>query len=75
MRVLDTPADELETLINKLEREVKALKHEALKSMWFMRGSLNYDEAMSLSLEDRKIISDIIKDNLEASKKSGRDFF
>lgn len=72
---MKTPADQLETLIDRLEREVKALKHEALKSMWFMRGALSYDEAMSLSLEDRKIISDIVKDNLETTKKSGRDFF
>lgn len=40
-----------------------------------MRGSLSYDEAMTLSYEDRKIISDIVKDNLEVTKKSGRDFF
>lgn len=40
-----------------------------------MRGALSYDEAMSLSLEDRKIIADIVKDNLETTKKSGRDFF
>jgi hypothetical protein len=72
---LKTPADQLETLIDKLERECKSLKHEALKTMWYMRGSLSYDEAMTLSYEDRKIISDIVKDNLEVTKKSGRDFF
>jgi hypothetical protein len=40
-----------------------------------MRGGLNYDDAMLLSLEDRKIINDIIKDNLETAKKSGMPFF
>ena len=40
-----------------------------------MRGGLSYDQAMLLSLEDRKIINDIIKDNLETAKKSGMPFF
>jgi hypothetical protein len=40
-----------------------------------MRGGITYNEAMMLSLDDRKIISDIVKDNLETAKKSGMPFF
>jgi hypothetical protein len=40
-----------------------------------MRGGISYDEAMLLGFEDRKIISDIVKDNLETAKKSGMPFF
>lgn len=40
-----------------------------------MRGGISYNEAMLLSLDDRKIINDIIKDNLETAKKSGMPFF
>lgn len=40
-----------------------------------MRGGLSYDDAMMLSHEDRKIISDIIKENLETTKESGLPFF
>jgi hypothetical protein len=40
-----------------------------------MRGGLNYDDAMLLSLEDRKIVNEIIKDNLETARKSGMPFF
>jgi hypothetical protein len=40
-----------------------------------MRGSVSYDEAMLLSDIDRGIISKIVKDNLETSKKSGMPFF
>jgi hypothetical protein len=40
-----------------------------------MRGGITYSEAMLLSTEDRKIINNIIKDNLETSKKSGMPFF
>jgi hypothetical protein len=40
-----------------------------------MRGGISYADAMLLSVEDRKIINNIIKDNLETSKKSGMPFF
>jgi hypothetical protein len=39
-----------------------------------MRG-MSYNEAMMLSHEERNLISDIIKDNLETTKKSGLPFF
>ena len=40
-----------------------------------MRGGLAYDQAMALSLTDRKVIGELIKDNLETTKKSGMPFF
>jgi hypothetical protein len=61
--------------INKIEESAKALKHEILSLCWYMRGSITYDEAMILSLEERTIISDIVKGHLETTKKSGLPFF
>jgi hypothetical protein len=40
-----------------------------------MRGGLSYEQALSLSAEERKIIGELIKDNLETTKKSGLPFF
>ena len=59
----------------QLEKESKALKEEVLKLCWYMRGSISYDEGMSLSQEDRSLMSKLIKDNLETTKKSGMPFF
>jgi hypothetical protein len=39
-----------------------------------MRG-MSYQEALHLTADERKIIGDIIKDNLETTKKSGLPFF
>lgn len=58
-----------------LEAQSKALKEEALRLCWYMRGGLSYEEAMTLSLEERKLIGKIVKDNLETAKKSGMPFF
>lgn len=40
-----------------------------------MRGGITLDDVFALSVEDREIIAEIIKDNLETTKKSGLPFF
>jgi hypothetical protein len=40
-----------------------------------MRGGISYAEAMHLSGEERELITDIVKDNLETTKKTGLPFF
>lgn len=40
-----------------------------------MRGGVTYQEALHMTFEDRSIVADIVKDNLETTKKTGRDFF
>ena len=42
---------------------------------WYMRGGLTYDMAMALGASERKMISELIKENLETTKKSGLPFF
>lgn len=42
---------------------------------WYMRGGMTLDEAFSLSFEDREILADLIKDNLETTKKTQMPFF
>ena len=48
---------------------------EAFKMVWYMRGGLSYEAAMQLSIAERKIISGIVKDNMETTKKTGLNFF
>jgi hypothetical protein len=40
-----------------------------------MRGGLTYQEATNLCFQEREIISDIIKENLETTKKTGMNWF
>jgi hypothetical protein len=75
MRLLTMSAEDMLEYFEQLERQSKAIKDEMLRLCWFMRGSLSYDDAMILSNEDRNLINKIIKDNLEATKKSGMPFF
>ena len=58
----------------KLDKEARGIKKEVLKMCWYMRG-LSYSEGMNLSWEERDIIGEIIKENLETTKKTGLNFF
>ena len=58
-----------------MEKDCQAIRQEAMKISWFMRGGLTYDQALSLSIQEREIINEIVKDNLETTKKTGLPFF
>jgi len=42
---------------------------------WYMRGGISYQEIMAMSQQEREIISDIIKSNLETTKETRMPFF
>lgn len=67
--------DDIVKFLDGYEKDSKAFKEEALRLSWYMRGGLTYDDAMMLSSSEREIVSKIIKDNLEITKKSGMAFF
>ena len=58
-----------------METELAKIKEDCLRIVWYMRGGVSYTESMMLTPDDRSIISGIIKDNLETTKKSGLPFF
>ena len=58
-----------------MDAEAKALREELLRMCWWMRGGLTYDQSFLLTPEERDIISDIIKHNMEQTKESGLPFF
>ena len=46
-----------------------------MRLCWYMRGGLTMQEAYNLSPDEREIASRLVKENLETTKKTGRDFF
>ena len=58
-----------------MEKEANQIRQEALKMSWYMRGGLQYTDALQLSQQERAAVNDLIKDNLETTKKSQLPFF
>jgi hypothetical protein len=61
--------------VAKLDKEVRAIRTEIIKLCWWMRGGITLDEGFALTYEDKEIIGELVKENLETTKKSGLPFF
>ena len=70
---LDTSG--IESVIKEFDKDTKAFKEELYRICWYMRGGITANEAYLLCAEDREIISKIIEDNLETTKKTQMPFF
>jgi len=73
--LLSQSESEIIKTLKDMEASQKELKHELVKVCWYMRGGLSYSEANALSPTEREIIAQLVKDNLETTKKSGQPFF
>jgi hypothetical protein len=62
-------------MVDAMEKETRDIRLDVLKLCWYMRGGVTYEEAMQMSQQERSVINDIIKDNMETTKKSGLPFF
>lgn len=58
-----------------MDSESIAIKQNAIKMAWYMRGGVSYEDVLNMSAEERKHISKLIEENLETTKKSGMPFF
>lgn len=61
--------------VETLDKESKAIKSELMKLCWYMRGSISLDDVFSMCSDDRNIVGELIKENLETTKKTGMPFF
>ena len=61
--------------LKDLESESKNLKMELFRACWYMRGGVTLQEAYHMSPEERSILGQLVKDNMETTKKTGQPFF
>ena len=74
-RLLALDSDRIGKMLEAMDKESDEIRREALRMAWYMRGGLTYDQAMALGVSERKMINNLIKENLETTKKSGLPFF
>ncbi len=67
--------DEIGLLLEDYDKQSRAIRDEMLRFIWWMRGGLAYDDALSLSHNENELIREIIKENMETTKNTGLPFF
>ena len=66
---------EVKEEIAKMEAEKKAFRFDLVRICWCMRGGVTLSEAYMSTFEEREMIGNLVKENLETAKKTGQPFF
>ena len=66
---------EVKQEIAKMEAEKKAFRFDLVRMCWYMRGGVTLSEAYASTFEEREMIGNFVKENLETAKTTGQPFF
>jgi hypothetical protein len=66
------PDSDIIDLIVEYDNLAKSIKDEIFRLSWYMRGGVSSHELFHVyGFEDRKIMNEIVKDNIDLTKNSG----
>lgn len=75
MRLLVLDSEDIQKLLDDMEKETEEIKAGCLRMAWYMRGGVSYIDVLNMSQSEREAINKIISDNLETTKNSKLPFF
>jgi hypothetical protein len=58
-----------------MDQEANNIRSDSLRLAWYMRGGITYEQVMQLSVAERKMISDLAKENIDTTKKTNLPWF
>jgi len=67
--------EEVSSTLDQMDQEAKDIRQQSLKMSWYMRGGASYQDVLQMSLQERELLSELIKENLETTKTSKLPFF
>ncbi len=65
----------MKKIADAMWNEARQIKYNSMKMGWYMRGSLSYNDILSLSRDEIDDLNKIIEENLETTKKTHLPFF
>jgi len=74
-RLLIANHEQISAYIDSLDREAEQIKSESFRLAWYMRGGATYNDVMNMSLQERRLIGELAKENIETTKKSNLPYF
>ena len=61
--------------MENLDQEADNIRADGLRLAWYMRGGTTYDQVMQMSTNERQMISELAKENIETTKKTNLPWF
>ena len=75
LRLLIASHEQISSYIDSMDKEAQQIKSESFRLAWYLRGGASYEDVMNMSVQERKLISELAKENIETTKKSNLPWF
>ena len=62
-------------MVDRMDQEAKDIRQQSLKMSWYMRGGATYEDVLQMSNQERDLVANLIKENLDTTKSSKLPFF
>lgn len=67
---MESNPEEIQEILQEMSFASKALTREITEICWYMRGSIQWDQAWNLTAKNREVITKLIKENIERTEKT-----
>jgi alpha-L-arabinofuranosidase len=75
LRLLIASNEQIGSYIDSMDKEALQIRSESFRLAWYLRGGATYEDVMNMSMQERKLISELAKENIETTKKSNLPWF
>ena len=75
LRLLIANSEQISSYIDSMDKEAESIKAESFRLAWHLRGGATYEDVMNMSVQERKLINALAKENIETTKKSNLPWF
>jgi hypothetical protein len=75
LRLLIANTEQIGSYVDSLDKEAEQIKAESFRLAWYMRGGATYEDVMNMSVQERRLVSELAKENIETTKKSNLPWF
>ena len=67
--------EQISSYIDSMDKEAEQIRAESFRLAWYLRGGASYEDIMNMSVQERRLISVLAKENIETTKKSNLPWF
>ena len=75
LRLLIANREQISSYVDSLDKEADGIRAESFRLAWYLRGGATYNDVMNMSAQERKLIGELAKENIETTKKSNLPWF
>jgi hypothetical protein len=75
LRLLIARPEQISSYIDSLDKEAEKIRAESFRLSWYLRGGATYEDIMNMSVQERRLVNDLAKENIETTKKSNLPWF